>query len=212
MKHGCTIECSMKVRLVAVGIVLALASTARAAVLRVSAEPPLSAERLSDALRSYLDGVEVTLASPSIDADSATVGSRLGPAEIGIRLRAYHSGGQDAEVMLVDGEETILARLPGAIRSEDLYRAAALKVQAQAMTAVLGLARPVSAATSRVQPRASPASALKTVVHIYASRTAPGNLPAHRSPAAPVRDWSAVEPGLAAAWVVQAVCAGAPCA
>jgi hypothetical protein len=85
---------------------------------------------LGDALRSYLDGVEVTLASPSIDGDSQTVSSRLGPTEIGVRLRAYRLGGQDAEVMLVDGEETILARLPGTIRSEDLYRAAALKVQA----------------------------------------------------------------------------------
>ena len=33
-------------------------------------------------------------------------------------------------MVLVDGEETILARLPGALRTEDLYRTAALKVQA----------------------------------------------------------------------------------
>ena len=116
-------------RLLGVGILLALAGTARAAVLRVSAEPPLSAERLGDALRSYVDGVEVTLAAPAVAADPAA-SPRVEPGEVGIILRVNRAGEQDAEVVLVDGEETILARLPGALRTEDLYRAAALKVQA----------------------------------------------------------------------------------
>ena len=47
-----------------------------------------------------------------------------------ITLQKSRALGEDAEVVLVDGEETIVARLPGALRTEDLYRAAALKVQA----------------------------------------------------------------------------------
>ena len=116
-------------RLVVVGILLAFASVAEAAALRVSAEPPLSTQRLADTLRSYLDGAEVTV-TPAEGAGQA--GEEL-PAEMGtvsITLRGSRGLGEDAEVVLVDGEETILARLPGALRTEDLYRTAALKVQA----------------------------------------------------------------------------------
>ena len=111
---------AMVSRSVEVAILLALASTARAASLRVSAEPPLSAERFCDVLRSYVDGVEVTPAA----------GPPLAPGEIGVNLLGNRVEGKEAEVVLVDGEETILARLPGALRNEDLYRSAALKVQA----------------------------------------------------------------------------------
>jgi hypothetical protein len=117
-------------RLAAVGIILALASAAHATVLRVSAEAPLSAERLGDVLRSYLDGAEVTV-SPSAGDGSTTAGSPVPiPGGLDICLRANRAGEPDAEVELTDGEETTLARLPGTIRTEDLYRAAALKVQA----------------------------------------------------------------------------------
>jgi hypothetical protein len=127
--RGCTIGNAMLVRLGCVGILLALANVAHAAALRASAEPPLSGERLGDALRSYLDGREVTVEP----APSAALDGNLPPDQSGsvnITLRRSRGLGEDAEVVLVDGEETIVARLPGALRTEDLYRAAALKVQA----------------------------------------------------------------------------------
>ena len=120
---------SMLLRLGWVGILCAFADAAQAASLRVSAEPPLSGERLGDALRSYLDGAEVRIEPPP----SAVDGTNTRPAEPGtvvITLRKSRALGEDAEVVLVDGEETIVARLPGALRTEDLYRAAALKAQA----------------------------------------------------------------------------------
>ncbi len=120
---------SMLLRLGWVGILCALADVAQAASLRVSAEPPLSGERLGDALRSYLDGAEVRIEPPP----SANESANARPAESGtvvIILQRSRVLGEDAEVVLVDGEETILVRLPGALRTEDLYRAAALKVQA----------------------------------------------------------------------------------
>lgn len=112
-----------------VAILCALSGVARATSLRVSAEPPLSGERLGDTLRSYLDGAEVTVEP----LPGATDNANARPAEPGtfvITLQNSRGPGEDAEVVLVDGEETILARLPGVLRSEDLYRAAALKVQA----------------------------------------------------------------------------------
>ena len=112
-----------------VAILCALAGVAQATSVRVSAEPPLSGERLGDALRSYLDDAEVTIEPSSGTAESASPR----PAEPGvvvITLQKSRGFGEDAEVVLVDGEETTLARLPGVLRTEDLYRAAALKVQA----------------------------------------------------------------------------------
>jgi len=110
-------------------MVCALTGVAQATSLRVSAEPPLSGERLGDALRSYVDGAEVVVEAPP----DATDGAPAQPPELGtvaITLQKTRTPGEDAEVVLVDGEETIVARLPGALRTEDLYRAAALKVQA----------------------------------------------------------------------------------
>ena len=112
-----------------VAFLCALAGVAQAASLRVSAEPPLSGERLGDALRSYLDGADVKIEPPPSAAVSATP-RQTEPGTVIITLQKSRGLGEDAEVMLVDGEETILARLPGALRTEDLYRAAALKVQA----------------------------------------------------------------------------------
>jgi hypothetical protein len=140
-------------RLLGVAIFLALASSARAASLRVSAEPPLSAERLRDVLRSYVEGVQVTLAPPAAGTDGAE-GPQLAPGEIGVNLLGNRADGKDAEVVLVDGEETVLARLPGALRTEDLYRAAALKVQAllqrRAATSVVGQSAWSSGVSDRV--------------------------------------------------------------
>jgi hypothetical protein len=119
----------MRFCLAYVGMFLALVGAAHATSLKVSAEPPLSGERWGDALRSYLDGKEVTVESfPGVmdETDFAPVE----PGTVAIILRRSRGPGEDAEVLLVDGEEMIVARLPGAFRKEDLYRAAALKVQA----------------------------------------------------------------------------------
>jgi hypothetical protein len=135
----------MTSRLVALGSLLVVASTARAEVLRVSADPPLSGERFADALRSYVDGAEVTLASPAGGAEPT-------PGEVAVHLLSAE--GREAEVQMVDGEETILARLPGAQRTEDLYRAAALKVQAllQRRAPTSGGTRPAGALAERLAP------------------------------------------------------------
>jgi hypothetical protein len=107
-------------------VVCALAGAARATPLRVSAEPPLSGVRLGDALRSYVDGAEVTIEPFTGEAGGEPTES----VTVAITLQKSRMAGEDAEVVLVDGEETIVARLPGALRTEDLYRTAALKVQA----------------------------------------------------------------------------------
>jgi hypothetical protein len=121
--NRCSIKLPMFHRLGWVAIMCALAGAAQAAPLRVSAEPPLSSERLGDALRSYVDGADVTIETPARDRPAE-------PGTVVITLQKSRALGEDAEVVLVDGEETIVARLPGALRTEDLYRAAALKVQA----------------------------------------------------------------------------------
>ena len=113
----------MLARLTLVGLGLVLGGVAHATTLRVSAEPPLSDQRLGDALRSYLDRNAVTVEL----TDGASPRSEPG---LSVSLRCSHGLGNDVEVVLVDGEETVLVRLPGALRTEDLYRAAALKVQA----------------------------------------------------------------------------------
>ena len=143
----------MLLRLGWVVILCALAGVAHADSLRVSAEPPLSGERLGDALRSYLDGAEVRIEPPP----SANESANARPAEPGtvvITLQRSRVLGEDAEVVLVDGEETILARLPGALRTEDLYRAAALKVQALLQRRVT--AAPRAATGGTLDERAAP--------------------------------------------------------
>ncbi len=136
-----------------VAIVCALAGAAQAAPLRVSAEPPLSGERLGDALRSYVDGAEVKIEPPA--SDNARPAE---PGNVVITLQKSRTFGEDAEVVLVDGEETIVARLPGALRTEDLYRAAALKVQAllQRRVAVLPTVAMSGALNGRAAPSAPP--------------------------------------------------------
>jgi hypothetical protein len=103
-----------------------LASSAQAAVLRISADPPLSVERLADALRSYVEGVELEIAMEPSKRDSVAPP----PGVVEISLRRLGATDDEVELVLLDGEETILSRLPRDMRSEDLYRSAALKVHA----------------------------------------------------------------------------------
>jgi hypothetical protein len=115
----------MVLRLLVLATCVALGGEARATALEVSAEAPLSAERLSDALRSYVEGAEVAVGA----TDDVAEGAETPDRRVRIRLRGSHAVGEDAEVVVADRDETVVARLPGALRSEDLYRAAALKVQ-----------------------------------------------------------------------------------
>jgi len=153
--NRCSIKLSMLHRLGWVAIVCALAGAAQAASLRVLAEPPLSGERLGDALRSYVDGAEVKVETLPATADSA---QPIEPGTVVITLQKSRALGEDAEVVLVDGEETIVARLPGALRTEDLYRAAALKVQAllQRRVAVATGAGMGGTVNARATPSAPP--------------------------------------------------------
>jgi len=168
--NRCSIQPSMLHRVGWVVMVCALTGVAQATSLRVSAEPPLSGERLGDALRSYVDGAEVVVEAPP----DATDGTPAQPPELGtvaITLQKTRTPGEDAEVVLVDGEETIVARLPGALRTEDLYRAAALKVQAllqRRLAARPGVAMD-GALTDRGAPSAPPdRSALLLAVDLAA--------------------------------------------
>jgi hypothetical protein len=119
----------MLARVFVLGLFLAPVSAAQAAVLRVSAEPPLSAERLGDAIRSYLDAAGVTIIAASGPPDLRQ-GAAPEPGVVFINLRRPDGAEDEAEVVVLEAGDTIMARLPGAMRIEDLYRAAALKVQA----------------------------------------------------------------------------------
>lgn len=118
----------MFLRLTVFGICLLMASSAQAVVLRVSAEAPLSVERLADALRSYVDGAEVEMAA--VGHPVSHDGVPTAPGVVGVTLRRQGVSDEDVELVLLDGETTILNRLPGAMRIEDLYRTVALKVHA----------------------------------------------------------------------------------
>ena len=147
----CSIKLSMLHRLGWVAIVCALAGAAQASPLRVSAEPPLSGERLGDALRSYVDGADVTIEPPARDSARP-----IEPGTVVITLQKSRALGEDAEVVLIDGEETIVARLPGALRTEDLYRAAALKVQALLQRRVAAAPAAAGVLIARAAPSAPP--------------------------------------------------------
>jgi len=118
----------MLTRLTLFALCTLMASPARAVVLHVSAEAPLSVERFADALRSYVDGAELEV-SPDGHAVRRD-GSPTVPGVVDISLQRHVVADDDVELVFLDGEETILNRLPGAMRIEDLYRAAALKVHA----------------------------------------------------------------------------------
>jgi hypothetical protein len=116
----------MILRVAVLALCSLVAGSAQAAVLRISAEPPLSVERLADALRSYVEGVELDFAPEPSKRD----GVAATPGVVEISLRRLGTSDDEVELVLLDGEETILSRLPRAMRSEDLYRSAALKVHA----------------------------------------------------------------------------------
>lgn len=114
---------TVMLRLAVLALCSLLAGSVQAAVLHISAEPPLSVERLADALRSYVEDVELDIAPPEREG-------AVSPGVVEISLRRLGATDDEVELVMVDGEETILSRLPRAMRSEDLYRTAALKVHA----------------------------------------------------------------------------------
>ncbi len=157
--NGCTIPKSMSFRLGWIVFLCLSSAVAQAATLRVSAQPPFSAERLGDALRSYLDGCTVKIEPPSpgdADAQAPETGT------VDVSLRKGRTLGEEPEmvlpeVVLSDGEETVIARLPGALRSEDLYRAAALKVQALLLRRTkVAPSAAATETTDRTTPSSSP--------------------------------------------------------
>jgi hypothetical protein len=113
----------------AFALCLGVDQAALAAAIRVSAEAPLSPERLGDAIRSYVEAAEVTVV-PATDAPALQDDAGPGPGVVAVLLRYRHGDEGDPEVVVRDHEDTLFARLTGTMRSEDLYRAAALKVQA----------------------------------------------------------------------------------
>lgn len=145
---------SMSIRLLALSLLLS--STVQAAVLRVSAEPPLSVERLADAIRSYVENVEVETVPPA--RSERDDGAPTTPGAVEIWLRRPGTPDDDAELVVFDGDETILSRLTGTARLEDLYRAAALKVQAllqRRLAAASGPPESVSASAPATNRKAS---------------------------------------------------------
>lgn len=115
-------------RLAALGICLLMASPAQAAVLRVHAEAPFSVERWADAIRTYVEGAELEV--PAAGHPEPREGAAMAPGVVEVVLRRQGPNEDGVELVLFDGEVTILSGLPGAMRIEDLYRTAALKVHA----------------------------------------------------------------------------------
>jgi hypothetical protein len=142
----------MVVRLTLLALCTLLASPARAAVLQVSAEAPLSVARFADALRSYVDGAELEISSGGT-ADRPD-GSK--PGGVVIALRRHGAEDDDVELVFVDGEETVLNRLPAAMRIEDLYRAAALKVHALLQRRTAGQPAPEDSVADRTKTHDGP--------------------------------------------------------
>jgi hypothetical protein len=117
----------------------------------VSAEAPLSVERLADALRSYVDGAEVEVAA--VGRPDSHDGMPTAPGVVEVALRRQGTSDEDVELVLLDGETTILNRLPGAMRIEDLYRTVALKVHALLLRRVSASLVPADLVGDRMSPR-----------------------------------------------------------
>jgi hypothetical protein len=107
-------------------------------VLVVTAAGPLDGERLADALRAYLDDVNIEVRTAD-EAPGGDLRSELRRAdEIGAAVRAWAvvriapGAPGSAEIQLVDRvtEKSLVTAVPRPRRDEDLYRAVALKVQA----------------------------------------------------------------------------------
>ena len=107
-------------------------------VLVVTSAPPLDGERLADALRAYLGDYAIDVraapAGPSGDLRHDLAETRRA-GEAVRAVAAVRVGGTAAdtvEIQVVDRvtDKALLASIPRPPRSEDLYRAVALKVQA----------------------------------------------------------------------------------
>ncbi len=104
--------------------------------LVVTVAPPLDGQQLGDALRIYLEGVDVDVRTAEPEPDlraqiDATL--RAGEAARAVAaLRIVTAESTSVEIQLVDRltQKTLIARLPRSRRDEDFYRTLALKVQA----------------------------------------------------------------------------------
>jgi hypothetical protein len=107
-------------------------------VLVVTAAAPLDAERLADALRTYLDDFAIDVRTAPAAPPGDLRAELAATAEIGANARAWAVVRLDdqtpgnAEIELVDREtaKSLVTIVPRPRRDEDLYRAVALKVQA----------------------------------------------------------------------------------
>ena len=101
-----------------------------ATVLVATAEPPLDAKLLDDALRTYLgpSRIEVrTTSAASEDLRSGLAASQRTNAVLRVSLLA--SGSVEILLMVLAPRRTILTTMPRTTRDADLYRTLALKVQ-----------------------------------------------------------------------------------
>jgi hypothetical protein len=108
-------------------------------ILVVTASPPVDAQRLGDALRSYLDGygivVESAPAAPADDNLREQIGATRRAGESWRAMAAVRVGRGDPEsieIELVDlvTDKSLVVALARPRRDEDLYRALALKIHA----------------------------------------------------------------------------------
>jgi hypothetical protein len=106
--------------------------------LVVTASPPVDAQRLGDALRSYLDGygivIESAPAAPAADLrEQISATRRAGESWRAIAaVRVGHGDPEAVEIELVDlvTDKSLVVALARPPRDEDLYRALALKIHA----------------------------------------------------------------------------------
>jgi hypothetical protein len=106
-------------------------------VLVATAVPPLSAERLADALRTYLDAEKLEVRTAPVAAsgdlraelaDTARMAAEL-RASLALRVAEREHGTIEIELMSLAPQRALLASMPRPVRDEDFYRALALKVQ-----------------------------------------------------------------------------------
>src|SRR3954469_8210558 len=107
-------------------------------VLVVTATPPLDVERLADAVRAYLDELQVEVRAAPAPPAGELRGELAATARVGAAVRAWavvrvaDGAPGSVELEIVDRltDKALLATVPRPRRDEDLYRAVALKVQA----------------------------------------------------------------------------------
>jgi hypothetical protein len=107
-------------------------------IVVVTAAAPLDAQRLADALRAYLDELQVDVRTAPAAPGGDLRGQLAASAGIGAAARAWavvriaDAAPGSAEIELVDRltGKALVTSVPRPRRDEDLYRAVALKVQA----------------------------------------------------------------------------------